>query len=264
MPAALPRRGPLRLISSLGAPPGGTQLIEVEVAGQSYQAVAGAGNTVDLYTGYTAFQYPFNTDLADTTGHLPAGTATGVTNAGGKAVFAGGVGGGLSIVTTAAPAVDVLSLGVGPFTIEGWFLSSQTAITDLVSKTNGSLNTGCWDIVLNNTGVNSGLIGVYFGDFSSSAPVIQSVTTKWNDGVRHHLRVVRNGSRWLLYVDGVLNARGTSAAEVGDNGAPPALVFGNSSFARPFIGTLDNWRFVTGLALSTVNFTVPTPPFPTA
>ena len=261
MTAATKRRGEIRPISSLPASPGGNAVVEVDIGGVSYQSPLG-GNSIDLYTAYTAFQYPFSADLNDVTAHLPAGTATNVSIVGGKANFAGGAGGGLSIVTTGAPAVDVLSLGVGPFTMEGWFQTSQTAVTDLISKTNSSLNTGCWDIVINNTGVNSGLIGVYFGDFSSSTPVVQSVGAKWNDGVRHHFRLVRNGSRWLLYLDGSLNARGTSNAEVGDNGSPPALVFGNSTFGRPLAGVLDNWRFLTGVALNTVNFTVPTPPFP--
>lgn len=264
MAAETQRRGMIRPISDLPALAGLADYIEVQQGQKFYKASPTqlGGNTVDLFTGYTAFQYPFNTDLLDASGHLPAGTVTNVTNAGGQAVFGGGAGGGISIVTTAAPALNVLSLGTQCFTMEGWFTSAQTAITDIISKTNVSLNTGCWIVVLNNTGVNSGLIGVYFGDVSSSAPIIQSVTTKWNDGVRHHIRIVRSGSRWSLYLDGVLNARGTSAVEVGDNGAAPALIFGNSVFARPFAGELDNWRFLPGIALNTINFTVPTPPFP--
>lgn len=266
MAPEIERRGMMRPISDLPLLVGSAEWLEVQQSGQFWRAtpsqVAAPTNTVDLFTAYTAFQFPFSADFLDVTGQMPAPTATAVAIAAAKAVFAGTVGGGLSYVTTGLPNINTLSLGTECFTMEGWLTTVQTATTDIISKTNSSLNTGCWIININQT-VGSGKIDTFFGDVSSSVPIVTG-QTKVNDGLRHHFRLVRSGSRWSQYIDGVLDSRGTSAAEVGDNVAPPPIIFGNSVFARPFAGEMDNWRFLPGIALNTRNFTVPTPPFPTS
>lgn len=265
MSVEIKRRGELRPISDL--PPlvaGVTSYLEMERDGKFYRAlptdIASTPNTIDIFTGYTAFQLPFNTDFLDVAGHLPAPTVNNVTIVGNRASFSGAAS-KLTYVTSAAPSVNVLSLGVGNWTFEGWFQTSDTGTIDMVSKTNSSLNGGCWILVMNVTS-NSGLLSLYVGDFSSSTQLVITTAVKYNDGVRHHLRIVRNGSRFTIYVDGVFRGRGTSNVDMGDNAAPPDLVFGNSPFTRPMTGFWDNCRWLTGLALNTIDFTVPTPPFP--
>lgn len=266
MSAEIPRRGMLRPISDLPLLVGAADYLEVQQAGAFFKAppsaVGGQSNSVDLFTAYTAFQFPFAANFLDVTGQMPAPTAIAVAIVGGKASFAGTAGGGLSYVTTGLPNVNTLSLGTECFTLEGFLSTVQTATTDIISKTNSSLNTGCWIININQT-ASSGKIDTFFGDVSSSVPIVTGVV-KVNDGLRHHFRLVRSGSRWAQYIDGVLDARGTSAAEIGDNVAPPPIIFGNSPFARPFAGLMDNWRFLPGVALNTRNFTVPSTPFPTS
>ena len=87
----------------------------------------------------------------------------------------------------------------------------------------------------------------------------------FNDGVRHHLVVARNGVQFMIFVDGALVghtqygslnifAISTSGVQLGNS----------ATSSRALVGFLDNWRIVKGQAIYNVPFTPPTPPFPTS
>jgi hypothetical protein len=74
----------------------------------------------------------------------------------------------------------------------------------------------------------------------------------------HHVALVRNGTTFTAYLDGVGTVVATSSAALVDNGQPFA-----TSDTRPsewFNGFMDEARITKGVARYTINFTPPTGP----
>lgn len=85
-----------------------------------------------------------------------------------------------------------------------------------------------------------------------------------NDNAWHHVAIVRNGTAFTMYVDGLSqvsqnHAQGFSAGygvlEIGSSTG-----YGSTT-APAFIGYLDEFRIVNGIAIYTSNFTPPSAPF---
>jgi hypothetical protein len=211
---------------------------------------------------------PFSSGFTDLKGNAgtPSSTA-GATTSGSKLVCSGASGVGLLYARSGVPKLfEGTSFGTGNFTIEGWFQTSSTVAQGaLIEVTDSSFTTGNWGLQINGNGVsNSGIVAFWARDVSASVAVVSSpASPKYNDGARHHVRVVRNGNQFTLYMDGVNVARFSSTVAFTDDSST-VLSFGVSGFTtRACAVTLDNWRILKGIAASTgSSFTVPTPPFP--
>jgi hypothetical protein len=76
-----------------------------------------------------------------------------------------------------------------------------------------------------------------------------------NDGAWHHVAMVRSGTNLYLFVDGVLKASGTCAANF--TFSPLELIGYNSHDLTHYTGLLDELVVYVGVGLYTANFTVP-------
>lgn len=269
MAATPPRRGEVRPPSDLPDLVGSPLWLEVEGADRKvYRATSAAvgGGGQNTFNSYTAAQLPLDTatQFADLKGKTTtvvgsvAITADPASPTGSSAEFSG-AGGRIAI----AGSNNDFDFGFGPFGIEGWFQTSQAAqqYTTLLDRAIGS--TGGYTIIINNGSSADGKIALYQ---NAASLVVETGIGGFNDGQRHHLAVVRNGTQFYIFVDGVM--RGFNQYVSFDVWALSvnALWLGNSTIAsRAFIGRLDNWRIVKGIPTYAVSpFTVPVPPFPAA
>lgn len=269
------RRGMIRLISDLpafGTP--NTPLVEVEDGGKFYKAAYAAGGaSYPPFANNVAFSAPLATaftDVAKGRSFKTAGTAP--TFAGGKMVL-GGAGCVFYNTLQFDSNGEDMQLEDMPYTLEGWFSSSTTTTNAIVVDTNTS-NQGGYTVVLNLNGTVGEL--AWLLNPGSGAVVTCTVLGITNDGTRHHIAIVHvSPLLTYLFIDGVRvgqsNATSSLLGKLTSNVFALGGRISGGSFAAPgsfslgLTGTLDNWRFTKGIALYPgINFTVPTPPFPTS
>ena len=160
---------------------------------------------------------------------------------------------------------SVLMFGTGDFTIEFWMNPSDPASTTRNQRLMGNLplgsyNSGAWAI-----GFNTGDSGKLHIDINN---VINSwtATTAQVAGTWYHIALVRSGSTWYFFQNGVLQSTTTSTASFDNGGAARSVYIGWSGYSTTitneyYNGYLDEIRFTYGKALYTANFTVSTIPF---
>jgi hypothetical protein len=172
-----------------------------------------------------------------------------------NSVYFDGTGDYLSLANDIA-----FNFGSSNFTVEFWINTTQsTATATLISKEwGGSPYTGGWSIQLN--GLGSTAMTIYWADYSTSATFMVANTTSYRDGLWHHVAWVRNGSSFVLYIDGVSVATATNATAFGNNSNQ--LTIGNDQTFGPrnYFGSISDLRIVKGTAVYTTNFTPPTAP----
>lgn len=261
------RRGMIRPITDLPTAPSTAGEIEIEIGGRFYQVDAsriGGGGGV---FGQTVIQLPLAANFTDDVGHAvteSGSVAIDPSTTPGSALFSGS--GGVIHVAQATPVND-FELSASPFTIQGWFKTSQAAQQDtcLIERDPGTFASGSWAILINTNSASDGKVSFWSSAEDGANPVVVS-TAAYNDGVRHGVTVVHTGAEYLLYLDNALVARKrySSVADYGDLTAEIKL--GNSVYAtRDFLGNLDNWRIVKGIPVYTARvFAAPTLPFPTS
>ena len=160
------------------------------------------------------------------------------------------------------PVNPTLSFGVADFTIEGWMnVASIDATYRCIFSVGPTVQiyarSGTIECYFNNTDNTSGYIVL-----GLTAPASSITANTW-----HYFTVVRNGTTFTAYIDGVAGtpitgvtaAVGTSArgAVVGD------IQNAGGTFQYPFTGYIDDLRITKGLARYTANFTPPTEALPT-
>jgi hypothetical protein len=148
------------------------------------------------------------------------------------------------------------------FTIEFWLKTTQTTPYACVVTRDwqGSPYTGGWSILLNSP--SSGSIQVWVADYSTGAALVTASTAGYNDGNWHHIALVRNGTGFTLYLDGVSVGTATSSLAFAYV-SKPVTVADDGTFgggARAFNGSLDDFRIVRGKAMYTSGFTPPAGP----
>lgn len=175
---------------------------------------------------------------------------------GGSAYFSGSAD-YLSLASNSA-----FNFGSNNFTVEFWIQTSQTTSNaTLVNREWGSSPyTGGWTIQLN--GSASAAMSIFWADFSTSTAFMVASTTSYRDNAWHHVAWVRNGSSFVLYLDGVSVATATNATAFGSN-ANQLTIANDQTFgagARTYAGNISNLRIVNGTAVYTSAFTPPTAP----
>jgi len=231
----------------------------------------GAGNvywsTVSGGGGFTNGQSISVANLA-ITGSV---TANGSTGAAGQTLVSNGAGvswsslvpsynysaqfNGSSSLTL--PGSTALTFGTGDFTIEFWFKTTATLqYTSFISNESG----GTGYTLLLNTVTNDGKFVLY--DSTLGSPLFTTSTGGYNDNNWHHFALVRIGTAFSMYVDGVSRASATSSGTIA--GGTNTIYIGNSTLAgRGYNGFISNWRMVKGVGVYTGAFTVPTSPLQT-
>ena len=118
--------------------------------------------------------------------------------------------------------------------------------------------------LINIASSTAGDFGLFVADYSGGSPLLQTTGVNVRDGAWHHIAVVRSGSSWVLYVDGVSRATGTFSGTIANISGGPSI--GRDEFyTRNYLGYISNLRITTGSAIYTAAFTPPTAPVtPTA
>ena len=148
-----------------------------------------------------------------------------------------------------------LSFGTGDFTIEFWFkTASVQQYTSFISNENGTVG---YTILLNIATASDGKIGFYDSNIGNF--LLTTSTGGFNDNNWHHCALVRIGTAFNLYIDGVSRASATSSTSI--SGGTNSFYIANSYYANRLLnGYLSNFRMVKGLGVYTNNFTVPSSP----
>ena len=147
------------------------------------------------------------------------------------------------------------------FTIEAWVnIASASGVKTIVSKIS---NFGPFLIVINGTTVL-----YYLSSTGSSWNIANGVSGGTvSVGAWAHVALVRSGSTFTPYVNGVAGTTTTSASALAvntHNVLIGALQTSAPSIAELFNGYIDDLRITNGYARYTANFTPPTAAFPTS
>lgn len=157
------------------------------------------------------------------------------------------------------PVNPTLSFGVADFTIEGWM---NVASIDATYRCIFSIGAPVQIYA------RSGTIECYFDSDDSGSPYmvnsLQGPASSITANTWHYFTVVRNGTTFTAYIDGVAGTPDTGvtgAVATSANAAAIGIYSGSNTL--PFTGYLDDLRITKGLARYTSAFTPPTAALPT-
>jgi hypothetical protein len=159
-----------------------------------------------------------------------------------------------NVTSLHTPAQPGFRMDAGDWTLETWInvedISATHAIASLgtyISSYNWLFFIGAGGTVCFETGPGTGWYAIGTG---ASAAVITA--NRW-----HHIAVVRHGLVLTIYVDGVTAYQNPSAVfGIGYSGNLFIGTYFNVQYAFP--GRISNFRIVSGIAVYTTDFTVPT------
>jgi len=113
----------------------------------------------------------------------------------------------------------------------------------------------------------NGTIDCYFNDSDDTSTYIvnnmQGPASSISVNTWFHFAVVRNGTTFTAYVNGVAGAAATGvSAAVFYSAQPIRIGVASDGSSFPFTGYIDDLRITKGFARYTANFTPPTAAFP--
>ena len=159
---------------------------------------------------------------------------------------------------------SALMFGSANFTIEFWMNPSDATSVVRNQRMMGNLplglyNSGAWAM-----GFNTGDGGKFHIDINNVGTL--TATTAMVSGTWYHIALVRSGSTWYFFQNGVQQATATSTASFDNGGTARPVYIGWSGYSTTsaneyYNGYIDEIRFTNGIALYTSGFTVPTAPF---
>ena len=132
------------------------------------------------------------------------------------------------------------NFGTNDFTIELLFQTTDISLQSLMSKREVCGNSSFWDINIIGGRVSFEL------DNDATGANYSALTTdvQYNDGLWHHLAVVRAGKTVTMYIDGLLVRTNTTAAVVNVNNNAPFLLgkLACCEGITTFEGAIDEFR----------------------
>jgi hypothetical protein len=183
---------------------------------------------------------------------------------GGSSIFMDGTDDFLLVKPT-----PLLEFGSGNFTIEFWWYPTSTSRQGLY---HGSYGTD-WSIGIDYNGNGNNKIGIWASSNGSSWNLINADpggngigTTTVPQNAWNHIAYVRNGTTWMLFVNGNrdLNLTGISGSIVNRATSQKAVgCWWSTSSMGELTGYINDFRITNGYARYTANFTPPTSAFPT-
>ena len=156
-----------------------------------------------------------------------------------------------------SPISPQLVFGTGNFTIEGWFYFNSVASGQqpVSGYTAGNNENYAWYMT------STGGLAYYLSSTGNSWNIANNVTmgtvsaNTWT-----HIALVRNGSTFTPYINGVAGTTSSSSSAIYSSGTGITLgAYANAFF---FNGYIDDFRITKGIARYTANFTPPTSAFP--
>jgi len=187
------------------------------------------------------------TSLTSTGNLLVNGTFDEVTLPSGSLLFDGT---GDFIKTPTNSAFDLSS---GNFTIE-FFAYFTSVIAGQHILTNYNNPGGNLGLAIYTTSI--GTLNYYLSSTGSTIDIASgSLIGNISTGIWYHIALVRNGSTFTPYLNGVAGTTATSASAVYDNSFFNIGGDGYTNINQSFFGYLTNFRYVKGAALYTANFT---------
>jgi len=152
---------------------------------------------------------------------------------------------------------SALDMGTGNCTIEMWVNpDTQTTSFPSMFAPSSAWSTGTFYIRYSNTAY-SNKFGIFWN--SVGDPFFSSTNT-YPSNAWYHVALVRNGTTFTLYVNGVADGTGTSSASLNLAIGGSVWLGNNGSASCNFKGYLSNVRVVKGTAVYTSNFTPSTTP----
>jgi hypothetical protein len=106
-----------------------------------------------------------------------------------------------------------------------------------------------------------GYLGVLIGNNAGNFAINMGATVSLPSLNRwHHYAIVRNGTTFTIYINGISRETATSSVNIGAQGG--SFIFGDVSTTTntPFFGYITNFRLVNGTAVYTSNFIPSTSP----
>jgi len=155
------------------------------------------------------------------------------------------------------------AFGTSNFTIEFWFygVAAQASTAHLVGN-NLTFGTNAWEIQWSNGSPSiPNKLQLWAYNLNSGAVAIQGTTTLV-PGIWNYAALVRSGTSFVLYLNGVSEATLTSSASL-DAGTTNLICLAARQGAEAFNGYIEDLRITKGVARYAGNFTVPTNKLPT-
>jgi len=154
------------------------------------------------------------------------------------------------------PANSAFTLGTNNHTIEFWMYQTSRGGYDTPFSYFGGATQQATNNYYLNVGTN--YFGLLLGGAGSWA-VIFSLGTLPSLNQWHHYAIVRNGSTFTVYVDGISRGSATSLQSISAQGTGGSMTIGayDNGGATPITGYITNFRYVNGIAVYTGNFSVP-------
>ena len=151
--------------------------------------------------------------------------------------------------------------GSSNLTWEMWIkTTSSLQYATLYSRQPGAFTSGMYGLLINSASATAGDVALWVADYNAGAPLLLTTGANVRDDNWHHIAVVRNGSAWVLYVDGTSRATGTWSGAIAALSTPPRIG-ADQNYGRAYTGYMDDVRITNGIARYTANFTSPSEPF---
>lgn len=172
-------------------------------------------------------------------------------------------------ITTPAHADFDIGESGESFTIDFWAYLNEAMGANYRGPVGYGGGTGAWNssnghrylIMINN--LNQKINFQYYIG-GTSRELVESTNTIDVDGGFHHFAFVNNssGNTFTIYIDGTSVIQ-TTKITISHTSAASEMVVGNQSgYAYPFIGWIDEFEILKGVARWTGNFTSPANPYP--
>jgi hypothetical protein len=158
-----------------------------------------------------------------------------------------------------------LEPGSSDLTWEMWIkTTASNSYATLYSRTPTVFASGMYTLMINQSSATSGNVALYVADYSGGSPLLATTGVSVRDDSWHHIAVVRNGSSWVIYVDGTSRATATWSGTIADLAYGPYIgrdQYYSTIETRDFPGYIDELRITKGIARYTGTFTPPAAAF---
>jgi hypothetical protein len=174
---------------------------------------------------------------------------------------------GVPKAVTTSSAVAEFSVSAGlPFTLEGWINVDSAGVgsNNVMLSIEGDFGVSRPALMLYMSGSSTSTMrvnAVGYHDAGAAAFQINGAIN-FSCNTWHHVAVVRSGTTYTLYLDGVADGTATTATTLTPSTGAGVVATAAQRSTAFMVGWIDEVRFTNGIARYTSNFAVPTEAFP--